>query len=68
MLTGTFPRNFDGFEAMLAIFRIQPIPIRQRDASIPQPLADLIDLALRDHPDLHFKSAIAFKQALLSVI
>jgi hypothetical protein len=48
MLTGTFPRNFDGFEAMLAILRTQPIPIRQRDASIPQPLADLIDLALRE--------------------
>ena len=27
-----------------------------------------IDLALVDNPELYFKSAIAFKQALLSVI
>lgn len=40
---------------------------QERDSSIPQPLAELLDLALIDYPELHFKSAIAFKQALLEI-
>jgi eukaryotic-like serine/threonine-protein kinase len=67
MLTLESPRNFEGVEPMLAILNTQPIPIRERDASIPKPLAELIDLALRDNSDLHFKSALDFKQALLDV-
>ena len=68
MLTGAYPRNFEGIEPMLAILKNQPVPIRDRDASIPKPLANLIDLALQDKPNLHFKSAMEFKQALLNVI
>ena len=52
---------------MLEILTKSAIPIREKDDSIPQPLAELIDLALVDNPDLHFKRAIAFKQALLSL-
>ncbi len=67
MLTQTYPRNLtDNIDPMLEILTKPPVPIRERDASIPQPLADLIDRALIDNPELHFKSAIAFKQALLS--
>ncbi|AFZ38252.1 serine/threonine protein kinase with FHA domain (plasmid) [Stanieria cyanosphaera PCC 7437] len=68
MLTLECPRNFEGIEPWFAILTRQPIPIRKRDASIPKPLAELIDLALMDKSELHFKSAIAFKNALLSVI
>ena len=68
MLTGAYPRNFKGIDPMLAVLKNQPVPIRSRNASIPQPLADLIDLALKDHRDLHFQSAIEFKNALLSLI
>ena len=69
MLTGTYPRQLEGaVDPMLEILTKSAIPIREKDDSIPQPLAELIDLALVDHPDLHFKSAIAFKQALLNVI
>ncbi|MDJ0649197.1 MAG: protein kinase [Xenococcaceae cyanobacterium MO_188.B19] len=68
MLTGAYPRNFEGIDPMLAVLKTQPVPIRSRNASIPQTLADLIDLALKDHRDLHFPSAIEFKNALLSLI
>ncbi len=67
LLTMASPRNFVGVEPMLAILKTQPVPIRERDASIPQGLADLIDLALRDNSNLHFNSAIEFKNALLDV-
>jgi eukaryotic-like serine/threonine-protein kinase len=68
MLTAAYPRELTLLDPMLAILKAKPVPIRERDASIPKPLADLIDLALRDNPDLHFTSAIEFKNALLSVI
>lgn len=69
MLTGSYPRNLeDNFNPMLEILTKAPIPIRQRDPSIPQPLANLIDKALIDNPELHFKNAIAFKQDLLRII
>lgn len=67
MLTGSFPRNFTG-DPFLAVLQNEPIPIRERDATIRQPLAQVIDLALVDKPEIHFKSAVEFKQALLSAL
>ena len=68
MLTGFYPRQLtDAVDPMLEILTKPTTSIRERDASIPQPLAELIDLALVDYPELHFKSAIAFKEALLSL-
>ncbi|MEH2164112.1 MAG: protein kinase [Nostoc sp.] len=67
MLTGSFPRNFTG-DPFLAVLQNEPIPIRERDATIRQPLAQVIDLALVDKPEIHFKSAAEFKQALLSAL
>jgi eukaryotic-like serine/threonine-protein kinase len=69
MLTGSYSRQLEGsIDPMLEILTKAAIPIREKDESIPQPLAELIDLALVDNPKLHFKTAIAFKQALLKVI
>ncbi len=69
LLTGFFPRNLeDPNNMMVELLTKSAVPIRERDASIPQPLAEIIDLALVDNPELHFKSAIAFKQALLGAI
>jgi serine/threonine protein kinase len=68
MLTLECPRDFYGIDPSLVVLTKKPVPIRDRDASIPKPLAKIIDLALIDKPDLHFKSAIDFKNALLSVI
>ncbi|WP_315787996.1 hypothetical protein [Fischerella sp. JS2] len=31
----------------------EPLPIRQRDASIPQKLAEVIDLALVEKPEIY---------------
>ncbi len=68
MLTGKFPRNVAGVDPFLAILSTNAIPIRNRDASIPQPLAEVIDLALVDNPEIHFKNAADFKQALESAV
>lgn len=65
MLTGTFPRNFTGGDPFLVVLQTDPVPIRQRDAAIPKPLAEVIDLALVEKPEIYFKSAMEFKQALL---
>jgi eukaryotic-like serine/threonine-protein kinase len=68
MLTGTYPRDFVGKDPFAAVLQTNAVPIRQRDASIPKPLAELIDLALVDNPNIHFKNAAAFKRALLSTL
>jgi serine/threonine protein kinase len=68
MLTGTYPRDFSGKDPFVTVLQSDPVPIRQRDSSIPKPLAELIDLALVDHPEIHFKTAATFKRALESVL
>jgi serine/threonine protein kinase len=68
MLTGTFPRNFTGGEPFLTVLQNDPVPIRQRNAQIPQQLAEVIDLALVEKPEIYFKSATELKQALLGVL
>ena len=53
MLTGTYPRNFFGADPLVAVLQTSAIPIRQREASIPKPLAEVIDLALVDNPEIY---------------
>ncbi|MGI2908087.1 protein kinase domain-containing protein [Tolypothrix sp. VBCCA 56010] len=65
MLTGAFPRNFTTGDPFLAVLQNDPVPIRQRDANIPKQLAEVIDLALIEKPEIYFQSAAEFKQALL---
>jgi eukaryotic-like serine/threonine-protein kinase len=61
----TCPRDFSGKDPLLAVLQTNAVPIRQRNASIPKPLAEVIDLALVDNPEIYFKSAAEFKRALL---
>ncbi len=72
MLTGTVPRDFNNKEKnkepLLVVLQTDAIPIRQRDPAIPKPLAEVIDLALVDQPEIHFKTAMEFKQALERVV
>ena len=68
MLTGFYPRDFGEMDPFVTILQTEPIPISQRGISLPKPLADLIDLALLDNPQIYFRNAKAFKTALLSVI
>ncbi|OUL30250.1 serine/threonine protein kinase [Nostoc sp. T09] len=66
MLTGTYPGNFSGNDPFLAVLQNDPVPIRQRDTSIPPKLAEVIDLGLLEKPEIYFKSAVDFKNALLA--
>jgi eukaryotic-like serine/threonine-protein kinase len=68
MLTGYSPRNFVGVDPFLAVLGNDAVPIRDRTSSIPQPLATVIDRALIDNPEIYYKSAVDFKQALLNTI
>ncbi|MFW6359599.1 MAG: serine/threonine protein kinase, partial [Chroococcales cyanobacterium] len=68
LLTRKTPRNFSGKDPLLAVLQTNPIPIRQYNPNVPEKLAELIDFALMDYPQLRVKNAIAFKQALLSVV
>ena len=70
MLTGDVPRDFVG-DPFSCVLKNDVVPIQKRDnnvENIPQKLADVIDLALREKPQLHFKTAADFKQALLDSI
>ncbi|MEA5623171.1 protein kinase domain-containing protein [Nostoc sp. UHCC 0251] len=67
MLTGTFPRNFTTGDPFLAVLQNDAVPIRQRDANIPKQLAEVIDLALIEKPEIYFQSAAELKHALLKL-
>jgi pSer/pThr/pTyr-binding forkhead associated (FHA) protein len=65
MLTNEFPRDFDTkLDPLAQLLETDPVPIQQRDSTIPDKLAEVIDLALRDNGELHFKTALEFKSAL----
>jgi eukaryotic-like serine/threonine-protein kinase len=68
MLTGHYPRNFDGPDPFAAVLSNPVIPIRQRDGQIPAKLAGAIDLALQDQPQIHFQNATDFKAAILKAM
>ncbi len=68
MITGDMPRNFNNEDPFLTVLKYPAVPIRQRDNSIPTRLAEVIDLALIDNPEITFKNAADFKQALLSAM
>lgn len=68
MLTGTYPREFNRGDPYLVVLQTDAVPILKRNASIPRRLAEVIDLALIDKPEICFKSAAAFKQELLAVV
>ncbi len=68
MLTGKFPRDFISEDPWEEVLNTQAVPIRERDPSIPDKLAELIDLALVDNPKIHFKNATDFKHELLKTL
>ncbi|MGB3265366.1 MAG: protein kinase [Microcoleus sp.] len=68
MITGYSPRNFVELDPFRAVLDNDAVPIRDRTSSIPKPLATAIDRALIDNPEIYYKSAVDFKQALLNTI
>ena len=68
LITAKFPRKFNQGDSFYSILRNDPIPIRQQNSNIPQDLAQLIDLALTEKPEIYFKTAKDFKNELLKLI
>lgn len=69
MLTGVFPRDFvAGRDVWQTVMSTDAIPIRKRDRSIPKPLAEVIDRALTDKPEIGYKTAVDLNQALQGVV
>ena len=69
MLTGVFPRNFKpGKNILLTLVQERPVPIRQRDPSIPPAIAAVIDKALVEVPEIGYKSAAAFRRDLVAAL
>jgi serine/threonine protein kinase len=68
LLTGRLPREFPpGMHPMLVVLERPVVPIRQRDASVSQPLANLLDEALIDTPSIRIQTATEFKQRLRAI-
>nr|WP_199306783.1 serine/threonine-protein kinase [Anabaena sphaerica] len=67
MLTAYFPRNFTD-DHFMDVLENDPVPILQRSGNIPIKLAEVIDLALTEKPQIYFPSAAKFKEALINVI
>ena len=68
MITGYSPRNLEDQDPFLAVLQNDAVPVRDRTSAIPQPLATVIDRALIDNPEIYYKSAAEFKQALFNSI
>jgi serine/threonine protein kinase len=64
LLTGQYPRDFEGRDPLAVILRGGVVPLRKRDASLPEDLAAVIDRALDDEPSRRFPTAREFASAL----
>ncbi|MBV6340008.1 protein kinase [Candidatus Magnetobacterium casensis] len=65
LLTGKFPRDFPkGKDPWYIVLQSRPVSILNRDPKIPKRLAEVIDEALIDQPEIKFKTAIGLKRAL----
>lgn len=69
MVTGKHPRRYTkAADPWLTTLKNAAIPIRKREPSIPAALAEIIDTALVDQPEIGFKTAIELKETILRVI
>jgi serine/threonine protein kinase len=64
LLTGCTPRDFSDQDRCLAVLEADPVLIGKRRMGLPYRLAEVIDEALREEPEMMFKTADAFKRAL----
>ena len=65
MLTGTCPRDFPpGRDPWHIVLQDRAVPIRQRNPLIPAGLADVIDAALRDDPEIGCQDAAELRDRL----
>lgn len=69
MLTGKLPLDFaPNRDPIEVILRDEPVPVRQRDAGIPPPLAEVIDRALLGDTAQRYQDAVEMKAALQRVL
>jgi len=68
LLTGQYARDFGNGDPIATILRGGIVPLRQRDASLPEDLAAVIDRALDDEPARRFPTAREFGSALKGVL
>lgn len=61
MLTGTYPKDFYGHDAYAASLKNPSVPINKRNVAIPRKLAEVIDTALNELPDIGIQSALELK-------
>jgi serine/threonine protein kinase len=65
-LTGTLAHDFShGGNPIKTILEQDPVPLRERDPTVPKGLADVIHRALSRHPANRFGSAHELREALL---
>ena len=69
LLTGHTPRDFlQGSDPWRTVWFNDPVPILERLVSIPTSLAQVIDEALVDDPEIAFKTIASFRTALEEAI
>jgi serine/threonine-protein kinase len=69
MLTGLPPRDFTRGNGWVEVILESPaVPIRERLRSLPARLAEVLDCALIDRPEIPFQTAAGLKQALQGVL
>lgn len=69
MITGQSPRDFPrGSDPWKVVLTQDAVPIRKRDSSVPADLAEILDAALIDKPEIGMKSATEFRRALERVL
>lgn len=69
MLTGEFPKNFrPGKNVWHIIISESAVPIRQRDANIPEKLAAVIDKALIEQPSIGYATAASLSRDIISAL
>ena len=69
MFTGRYPRKYNkDTDPWLTTLKVPVTPISEYESSLPKALAEIIDKALYEQPQLHYKSALQLKNDILKVI
>jgi serine/threonine protein kinase len=68
MLTGCYPKRYDGKDIVADALSNAAVPIRKRDSSIPKQLAEVIDHALVEKPAIGFQTAAELKKEIMGAI
>ena len=69
IITGEYPRDFNvHVDPWRVVLESAAIPIREREPGVPRSLADVIDRALVDRPEILVKSALELKTDILKAL